>query len=88
MTDIMEAEVELTIDKLDDYLTAAVHIVGELGTFLGSHYEDLIRPPMTRRVHGFGGEMPEASKDPAYAAQIHRYKSACDAFRNVMRGNL
>jgi hypothetical protein len=88
MTDIMETEVEveLKVEDLDKYLAAAAHIVGELGTFLASHYEELVKPPMTRRTHGLSGEMPKAADDPQYAAQIHRYKNACDAFCNVMRG--
>ena len=86
MSDIIEAEVELKAEDLDKYLEAAAHIVEELGTFLRSHYGELIKPPMTMRVHGQGGEMPEASKDPAYAAQIHRYQQACDSFCNAMRG--
>ena len=69
MTDIMETEVEveLKVEDLDKYLAAAAHIVGELGTFLASHYEELVKPPMTRRTHGQGGEMPKAADDPQYA---------------------
>jgi hypothetical protein len=86
---VMEAEeVELTPDKLDDYLVAAASIVEELRDFLSGHYADLIKPPMTHRVHGQGGEMPKASDDPVYAANIHRLKLGCEAFINVMRGNL
>ena len=89
MTDTMEIEeVELTPDKLDDYLVAAASIVEELRDFLSGHYHDLTKPPMTRRTHGYGGEMPKASDDPQYAARIHNYKNACDQFINIMRGNL
>ena len=81
-------EVELTPDKLDDYLVAAASIVEELRDFLSGHYHDLIKPPMTHRTHGQGGEMPKAADDPQYAARIHNYKNAGDQFINIMRGNL
>jgi hypothetical protein len=38
MTDTIETEVELTPDKLDDYLEAAASVVEELGAFLGAHH--------------------------------------------------
>jgi hypothetical protein len=89
MSEVMEAEeVELKVEDLDKYLEAAAHIVEELRDFLSGHYADLIKPPMTMRKHGQGGEMPKASDDPQYAARIHNYKNACDQFINVMRGNL
>jgi hypothetical protein len=89
MSDTMETEeVELKIEDLDKYLAAAAHIVEELRDFLSGHYHDLIKPPMTHRTHGQGGEMPKAADDPQYAARIHNYKNACDQFINVMRGNL
>ena len=81
-------EIELTPDKLDDYLVAAASIVEELRDFLSGHYHDLTRPPMTLGIHGYHGEMPKASDDPGYAARIHNYKNACDQFINIMRGNL
>ena len=86
MSDIIEAEVELKVEDLDKYLEAAAHIVEELGTFLRSHYGELIKPPTAMRTHGMSVEMPAAAADPAYAAQIHRYQQACDSFVNAMRG--
>jgi hypothetical protein len=87
MTDTA-TEIELTPDKLEDYLAAAAAVVEELREFLSGHRADLINPPMTMRVHGYGGEMPAAANDPGYAARIHNLRMACDSFINVMRGNL
>lgn len=86
MNAAMEAEVELKVEHLDEYIEAAATIVGKLRDFLSQHHADLIKPPMTMRVHGQGGEMPAAASDPAYASQIHRYKVACNSFCNAMRG--
>ena len=50
--------------------------------------EDVVFPPglipdrAERRHRGMG-----AAQDPQYAAKIHGYKQACDAFVNAMRGN-
>jgi hypothetical protein len=93
MTDIMEAEqVELTADKLDDYLVAAASIVEELRDFLSAHHADLIacrieidRPGMRS---GVVMGMPYAYNDPAYAGRIHNLKIVSDNYINALRGNL
>jgi hypothetical protein len=85
---IMETETEpLKAEDLDKYVEAAAGIVEELGTFLSSHYEELIRCNMVMHGIGIAMTMPIASQDPAYAGKIHGYKQACDAFCNSMRGN-
>jgi hypothetical protein len=48
---------ELTPDKLDSYCEAAASVVEELGTFLGSHYDELVKcthgNPRPRYRHGY-----------------------------------
>jgi hypothetical protein len=88
MTDmILDREIELTPDKLEDYLVAAASVVEELQSFLGSHYEELIKCHMEIHGRGIAVDMPIAAQDPQYAAHIHKLKNACDAFVNVMRNN-
>ena len=87
MSDTMEIEeVELKVEKLDDYLQADAHVVAELGTFLGSHHAELVKCHI--EIHGRGAtlDMPLAHQDPQYAGYIHNLKNACDQFCNVMRG--
>ena len=84
---VLEQEIELTPDKLEDYLAAAASVAEELRDFLSRHYADLTTPAMTMKIHGQGGEMPAAAQDPQYAANIHRLKVACENFVNAMRGH-
>lgn len=85
MSDTIETEIELKVEDLDKYCQVAANIVGELQDFLGSHYERLIKCHMEIHGKGIAVDMPLAHQDPAYAAQIHNLKNACDAFVNTMR---
>jgi hypothetical protein len=81
-------DVELTIDKLDDYLAAASSVVEELRDFLASHHADLVHCAIPLHGTGASMEMPQASQDPQHAGRVHNLKMACDNFINTMRGNL
>jgi hypothetical protein len=87
MSDTATDAEELTVDKLDLYLEAATSVVEELGTFLASHYDELIKCNMEIHGKGIAMDMPVAAQDPQYAGRIQDLKNACDAFCNVMRGN-
>lgn len=87
MTDTIEAEIELKAEDLDKYCQVATNIVEELQSFLGSHYEELLKCNMVIHGKGIAMDMPISAQDPQYSAHIHKLKSACDAFVNSMRGH-
>ena len=89
MTDMIleqEAEIELTPDKLEDYLIAAASVVEELRDFLSGHYADITRAHHEPNKWGESLTMPAAYEAPEYAGNIHRLKVACENFVNAMRG--
>ena len=85
---VLEQEIELTPDKLEDYLAAAASVAEELRDFLSRHYADLTTPAMTMRSPRSGRRNASGRPGPTIRRKYSSAKGGVRKFRQRHAGPL